>query len=236
MPSRVRQLVTIADAFLVYLEPHVDSRGFFVETYRSEWFPSGSEMVQANRCDRHAGCVVGLHYHLRQSDYWYVPYGTIRVVLHDLRMGSPTEGNTWITDLGTVTDFKRDASTNLGLDASNSDNPTSFDANVKLGGKPRPNSKSQFAHRPQQSSKTQHAGVYIPPGVAHGFASLTDTTVIYLVDAYYDPADELGVAWNDPEIAADWGISRPLLSDRDQANPHKSAILDHLKPYWQDRV
>ena len=40
------------------------------------------------------------------------------------------------------------------------------------------------------------------PGVAHGFASLTDMTITYLVDSYYNPADELGVAWDDPAIGA----------------------------------
>ena len=50
--------------------------------------------------------------------------------------------------------------------------------------------------------------MYIPPGVAHGFASLTDMVITYLVDGYYNPADELGVAWNDPAIDADWGVDR----------------------------
>ena len=34
-----------------------------------------------------AGAIVGLHYHLHQADYWYVPFGTARMVLHDLRAG-----------------------------------------------------------------------------------------------------------------------------------------------------
>jgi dTDP-4-dehydrorhamnose 3,5-epimerase len=38
---------------------------------------------------------VGLHYHLHQADYWYVPFGhRARVVLHDLREGGPTDGAT----------------------------------------------------------------------------------------------------------------------------------------------
>ena len=53
-----------------------------------------------------------------------------------------------------------------------------------------------------------HMGVFIPPGVAHGFAALTDMVITYLVDGYYNPADELGVAWNDPAIGADWGVDR----------------------------
>lgn len=67
-------------------------------------------------------------------------------------------------------------------------------------------------------------GVYIPPGVAHGFLAVTDLTMTYLVDQYYSPEDELGVAWDDPEIGADWGITEPILSRRDQANPRRADI------------
>lgn len=158
-----------------------DDRGFFVETYRRQWIPgAGREMIQANRGDRQAGCVVGLHYHLHQADYWYVPFGTVRVVLHDLRDGSPTDGNTFCMDLGGDGD---------------------------------------------------HRGVYIPPGVAHGFASLTDATITYLVDGYYNPDDELGVAWDDPAIGADWGVSDPVLSDRDRANPLRADIDPGRMPH-----
>ena len=41
-------------------------------------------------------------------------------------------------------------------------------------------------------SGDNHMGVFIPPGVAHGFAAITDTVITYLVDGYYNPADELG--------------------------------------------
>jgi dTDP-4-dehydrorhamnose 3,5-epimerase len=55
---------------VVVVEPKVfgDERGFFVETYRRQWFPGGREMIQGNRGDRVAGCLVGLHYHLHQAD------------------------------------------------------------------------------------------------------------------------------------------------------------------------
>src|SRR5882724_10715142 len=49
-----------------------------------------------------------------------------------------------------------------------------------------------------------HRGVYIPPGVAHGFYALTDMTITYLVDNYYNPDDELGVAWDDPDLGVTW--------------------------------
>ncbi|MCU1498943.1 MAG: dTDP-4-dehydrorhamnose 3,5-epimerase-like enzyme [Acidimicrobiales bacterium] len=163
---------------------HGDERGYFVETYRRNWFPAGREMVQANRAERSAGAVVGLHYHLHQSDYWYVVGGHARVVLHDLRAGGPTDGATLALDLGEV------------------------------GGGPH-----------------NHLGVYIPPGVAHGFASVTDLTLTYLVDGYYNPADELGVAWDDPAIGADWGVADPVLSDRDRANPRRDALPAARQPH-----
>ena len=78
--------------------------------------------------------------------------------------------------------------------------------------------------------------MFIPPGVAHGFGSLTDMTITYLVDGYYNPADELGVAWDDPEIAADWGLTEPVLSDRDQANPARAKIEPRLLPAWPMRT
>jgi dTDP-4-dehydrorhamnose 3,5-epimerase len=67
--------------------------------------------------------------------------------------------------------------------------------------------------------------------VAHGFASLTDLTLWYLVDGYYNPEDELGVAWDDPAIAGDWGLTDPVLSTRDQANPLRSEIPAGRQPY-----
>ena len=156
----------------------------FVETYRREWIPGAREMIQSNRANRQAGALVGLHYHLHQSDYWYVPFGTARVVLHDLREGAPTDGATEVLDL----------------------------------------------------SGDNHRGVYIPPGVAHGFAAVTDMVITYLVDGYYNPADELGVAWDDPEVGADWGVTDAVLSGRDQANPRRARIAPEDRPRWPLRT
>jgi len=73
-------------------------------------------------------------------------------------------------------------------------------------------------------------GIYIPAGVAHGFAALTDVTLTYLVDGYYNPSDELGVAWDDPAVAVDWGIEAPVLSGRDQTNPRRADLPPDLVP------
>jgi dTDP-4-dehydrorhamnose 3,5-epimerase len=61
-------------------------------------------------------------------------------------------------------------------------------------------------------------------------------TITYLVDGYYNAADELGVAWDDPEVAADWGIRSPELSARDAANPKRAEIPDRLRPAWPMRT
>ena len=64
--------------------------------------------------------------------------------------------------------------------------------------------------------------LYVPRGFAHGFISLEDNTVFgYFVDNHYNPAQEDGIAWNDPEINIDWelkkyGIEEPELSGKDK--------------------
>lgn len=73
-------------------------------------------------------------------------------------------------------------------------------------------------------------GLFIPPGVAHGFACLTDMVLTYLVDGYYNPSDELGVRFDDPEIGAQWGLSDPVISERDSSNPLRRDIAEHLIP------
>jgi dTDP-4-dehydrorhamnose 3,5-epimerase len=79
----------------------------------------------------------------------------------------------------------------------------------------------------------RQVGLYIPVGVAHGFAALDDATLTYLVDNYYDSSDEFGVAWNDPELGIDWGVADPLLSERDRANPQLAQIPASQRPIFE---
>ncbi len=169
---------TIDDVVLVRADVHGDQRGRFVETYRRSWFPNGREMVQGNRSEKQAGALVGLHFHRHQADYWYLLRGRARVVLHDLRIGSKTDGATEVIELNEEVD----------------------------------------------------QGIYIPPGVAHGFAALSDLLLTYLVDNYYNPDDELGLAWDDPAVGADWGVAEPVLSARDQNNPRRDDIAAEIRP------
>ncbi len=76
-------------------------------------------------------------------------------------------------------------------------------------------------------------GVFVPVGVAHGFLALTDCTLAYVVDNYYDGDDELGVAWDDPDLAVPWGVTDPVLSGRDRANPRLAEIPEAELPEWE---
>lgn len=83
----------------------------------------------------------------------------------------------------------------------------------------RPSSPTYGASEVIEIGDENQVGILIPSGVAHGFYALTDVTLTYLVDNYYDGNDELGVAWNDPTLAVPWDVDAPILSARDQANP-----------------
>ena len=73
--------------------------------------------------------------------------------------------------------------------------------------------------------------LYIPPGFAHGFCVLSDEAhVEYKCTRFYDPADEIGIAYNDPALAIDWPVADPLLSPKDARNPLISQLGDRIKP------
>ncbi|GJL83512.1 MAG: dTDP-4-dehydrorhamnose 3,5-epimerase [marine bacterium B5-7] len=62
--------------------------------------------------------------------------------------------------------------------------------------------------------------LYVPAGFAHGFLALGECTeVCYDVSAEYHLETERGIAWNDPDIAINWPISKPLLSEKDLNYP-----------------
>jgi dTDP-4-dehydrorhamnose 3,5-epimerase len=61
--------------------------------------------------------------------------------------------------------------------------------------------------------------LYVPPGLAHGFLALEDTIFQYKCTNFYNGPAEMGILWNDTELAIDWGIQNPLISEKDRALP-----------------
>jgi dTDP-4-dehydrorhamnose 3,5-epimerase len=76
--------------------------------------------------------------------------------------------------------------------------------------------------------------IYIPAGLAHGFLVLSATAeFLYKCDDFYDPAEERGIIWNDPDLAIDWGIDIPILSKKDKLHPRLSEIPSELLPKYR---
>ncbi len=62
--------------------------------------------------------------------------------------------------------------------------------------------------------------IFIPKGFAHGFLTLTDDVeIMYKCDELYAPECDGGIRFDDPEIGVDWGITDPILSEKDKNAP-----------------
>ncbi len=81
----------------------------------------------------------------------------------------------------------------------------------------------------EEISAENGAQILVPRGFLHGFVTLTeDTLVTYKVDAVYDGTSDGSVAWDDPDIGVDWGVSDPVISDKDKKAP---AFRDWFSPF-----
>ena len=68
----------------------------------------------------------------------------------------------------------------------------------------------------ERLSAANHKQMYIPPGFAHGFCVLSDTTLFsYKCTDYYNPATEGGIIWNDPDLGIVWPVDIPKVSKKD---------------------
>jgi dTDP-4-dehydrorhamnose 3,5-epimerase len=81
-----------------------------------------------------------------------------------------------------------------------------------------------------QLSAANHRQLYVPPGFAHGFMVISDTAIVlYKVTDFYNPGDEYGIIWNDPDLGIDWPRVDALISDKDREFPTlKNAPRAHL--------
>lgn len=84
--------------------------------------------------------------------------------------------------------------------------------------------------RPGSPTRGHHAGVvlsaaggealWVPPGFAHGYVTLTDHAVVgYRFTGQHVPGDEIGVRWDDPDLAIAWPVRPVRMSERDRGLP-----------------
>jgi len=95
----------IDGATLKELQRFPDERGFFEEIIRAS-DPFFKGFAQFSWCRRREGTITAWHVHPNQWDWWFVPHGVIKAVLHDLRKESATRGNTFEVYLGENTTEK----------------------------------------------------------------------------------------------------------------------------------
>ena len=96
-----------------------------------------------------------------------------------------------------------------------------FDVAVDL----RPDSPTYRRWEGYELDDVDHRQLFIPEGFGHGFCVISEEAdVLYRVSSYYDRELESGIAWDDPEIAVDWPVRDPVLSDRDRSLPRLAEV------------
>jgi len=71
--------------------------------------------------------------------------------------------------------------------------------------------------------------LWIPPGFAHGFGVLSEVAhVEYKCTAVYDPADEISILWNDPDLGIAWPLRDPIVSAKDSRAPRLREIAARI--------
>lgn len=74
--------------------------------------------------------------------------------------------------------------------------------------------------------------LYIPAGFAHGFSVTSAIAQVeYKCTGLYDPASEVGIAWDDPGLDISWPVERAILSERDKQHGTLNAV-NHLLPAY----
>lgn len=86
-------------------------------------------------------------------------------------------------------------------------------------------------HVAAELSADNHRQFFLPQGMAHGFAVLSETAVFqYKCDNLYHPESEGALAWDDPTLAIDWQLptDKVILSDKDRHHP---SFKDFISPF-----
>lgn len=73
---------------------------------------------------------------------------------------------------------------------------------------------------------TEQVSLYVPAGCAHGFQALTEPAdVSYRIDRVHNPAEDISIAFDDPELAIPWPLPITVVSPRDRAALSLAAVL-----------
>ena len=83
-----------------------------------------------------------------------------------------------------------------------------------------PQSSTFGQHICVELSDDNHLQLWVPPGFAHGFCVLSPLAKFqYKCTEFYDPKDESGVIWNDPDLSVKWPVVDPVISKKDSQLP-----------------
>lgn len=94
----------------------------------------------------------------------------------------------------------------------------------------RPSSSTFGEHRAFRLDDTDFVHLYVPAGLLHGFQALTSTAdVCYRIDREHDPAEDLAVRYDDPDLAIEWPLPVSILSARDAAAGSWARLRDRLR-------
>jgi dTDP-4-dehydrorhamnose 3,5-epimerase len=81
---------------------------------------------------------------------------------------------------------------------------------------------------------TEQVSLYVPAGCAHGFQACTEPAdVAYRIDRAHDPAEDISIAIDDPELSIPWPLPVTLMSPRDRAAAPLAAALRLMKESWR---
>ena len=100
-----------------------------------------------------------------------------------------------------------------------------FDVVVDL----RPGSPTYWNWESFDLRDDEQMSIYVPAGCAHGFQALTDPAdVSYRIDRPHDPAEDVSIAFDDPELAIPWPLGVAMMSARDRVAPPLAAAIKAL--------
>lgn len=76
-------------------------------------------------------------------------------------------------------------------------------------------------------AKANDIAIYVPSGVGNSICSAGDKPLhyVYMVDGYWTPGGAQGIAWDDPDLAINWPVKNPIISERDKNNPKMKELF-----------